>query len=516
MAFTEWRFQQVVSYAVDAAQQIWGAQVVRSLRSLGLPPEWLRTVSNSAEAGAAFERSIPEFVSGEPKLVKCKFKRAWIEHGSWTTIYRVTIQGRGGDHERTLDLRGELVLPTQEPPVQKPSETPFGSEGWHSYVPGLRMLLTFEPPDSALPAMSLLADPEHARILLEDAMRAGSPANADLRIAACSVEVMRYKPGRRYTARYELDVSPDSPLRTWPDRVVAKTHSEGEGRNAYEGMRALWSSKLRTSHAVTIAEPLAFLPDSNVLVQGLIPGKLTLKRLIESSLVPGSPESIRTLSKQVRKVGTGLAELHTCGAERGDAVTWESEMAALEETIRQLEARLPDVANAAAPLLTRLEAAASENPAEPLAPTHRSFRPAQVLLEGDDIGFIDFDGFCRAEPGLDLALFRITLKELCLRALTQDGTRPIDDNALRELMVSLDELGEEFLSGYEEVSTVQRSRLALWEVLVLLDDIFTCWTKLKFEHLGPRLGFLHHHLATGGASLAQGAASTPDRGDPGS
>jgi hypothetical protein len=495
----------VVSRRVDAARQVWGEEVVRDLRGLGRPPEWLRRPSISGEAGAAVARSIPEFVSGELKLLGCKFKRAWLEHGSWTGVYRVTVQDR--EQERTVDLRGELVLPAQDPPARTSSEARFGEEGWHCYVPGLRLVLTAEPPESALPAMSLLADPEQARILLESGMRAGSPANADLRIAGCSLEVMRYKPGRRCTIRYELEFPPDSHDPRWPDRVVAKTYGEDEGRYAYEGMRALWSSRLRTSQVVTIAEPLAFLPESNVLVQGLVPGKLTLKKLIESSLAPGDPESVRTLSPHVRRVGMGLAELHTCGADGGDAITWASEVGAVEETIGKLAMRVPELANAATPLMTLLEAAASEILPEPLVPTHRSFRPAQVLLEGDDIGFIDFDGFCRAEPGLDLALFRITLKELCLRALTQKGKRSVGDEELHEFLVRLDELGDSFLSGYEEVSSVSRGRLALWEALVILDDIFTCWRKLKFDHLERRMDFLHHHLATGGASLAAGRRS---------
>ena len=72
------------------------------------------------------------------------------------------------------------------------------------------------------------------------------------------------------------------------------------------------------------------------------------------------------------------------------------------------------------PLVTRLEALRNVLPAGPLVPTHRSFRPAQILVHDDDIAFIDFDGTCQAEPGLDLALFRATLCDLSLRALEVD------------------------------------------------------------------------------------------------
>ena len=63
-------------------------------------------------------------------------------------------------------------------------------------------------------------------------------------------------------------------------------------------------------------------------------------------------------------------------------------------------------------------------------PAHRSFRPAQVLLCGPDASIIDFDGFCHAEPALDVALFRSTARDIALSELTDDVDRPSSDEAL--------------------------------------------------------------------------------------
>ena len=95
-------------------------------------------------------------------------------------------------------------------------------------------------------------------------------------------------------------------------------------------------------------------------------------------------------------------------------------------------------------------------PAGPLVATHRSFRPAQILVDHDDIAFIDFDGFCQSEAGLDLALFRTTLCDLALRALTKDDV-PLDAGERRECEVELDELCATFLAGYEEVGRDHRA-----------------------------------------------------------
>ncbi len=65
--------------------------------------------------------------------------------------------------------------------------------------------------------------------------------------------------------------------------VIAKTYRGDKGRTAFSGMSALWNSSLRTSEAVTIAEPIAFLEERNVLLQGPVPGASTLEELIRSA-----------------------------------------------------------------------------------------------------------------------------------------------------------------------------------------------------------------------------------------
>jgi Ser/Thr protein kinase RdoA (MazF antagonist) len=287
---------------------------------------------------------------------------------------------------------------------------------------------------------------------------------------------------------YRLEFPPEYEGRGWPNPVVAKTHHGAKGRNAYEGMRALWNSNLRTGSAVTIAEPLAFLPRENVVLQGPVPGELTLEQLVESSLGGGRPDTIDELTRYIAKTGIGLAELHTCGVSSGKLVTLDGELAQLEARIARLAELEPEVAGATRSLLRRLEARAADHPAGRPGPAHRSFRPAQVLLHKGEIGFIDFDGFCQAEPALDLALFRAILKDIGLRALRGDG----------DATAKVEHLCEVFLAGYEAIAPVSRARVALWEALDLLSLVFNCWKKVKPQRLEHRLELLSHHLQTSG------------------
>ena len=101
----------------------------------------------------------------------------------------------------------------------------------------------------------------------------------------------------------------------------------------------------------------------------------------------------------------------------------------------------------------RLEHLADAVPTGPLVPTHRSFRPAQVLIDGGDIAFIDFDGLCTAEPAIDVALFRAALRDATLRHAPDDPA----SRRVREQAVS--SACDEFLAAYEGMTLALASHL---------------------------------------------------------
>ena len=129
-------------------------------------------------------------------------------------------------------------------------------------------------------------------------------------------------------------------------------------------------------------------------------------------------------------------------------------------------------------------------------PTHRSFRPAQVLLHQGDIGFIDFDGLCTAEPACDVALFRASLRKAAAEAPSRTGLPAQMETASR--LDVLDELCDRFLMRYQQVASVAPGRLLLWETVDLLTSVLHCWTKVKPRLLPIRVATLDRHLRTVG------------------
>ncbi len=467
------------------------AAVMTALLQLAKPPDWLVAIEDPARVRADFERAIPELGAGRPAIVKVKFKRAHLEEGHWVTLHRLTVLDDDASSPREIDIRGVLLAPGVVDPVGSTNGAAFESPGWHSYLPSLRLVVDRQPVDVGLPAMSAMADPATAQTTLQDALRSGA-GRAELTLAAATPTVVRYREGLRCTIIYALEYAPGVGT-VGPAGIVAKEYEGDEGRHTYAAMTALWDSPLRFSSTVRIAEPLAFLPEIGMVLQELLPGDSSLKERIAPAFADGVTAGVAALSEIVRKSGRGLAELHSCGATAGPDVTWDDQIAALRLAVSQLSTAMADSSAAMEPLVHALERAAAKVPAAPLVPTHRSFRPAQILLDGESIAFLDFDGYCRAEPGLDLSLFRTTLVDLCLRALEADDAAP-DPEVQRERQAHLDSLCASFLAGYEEVAPVDRERLALWDAVTSAKDIVDCWRKVKFEHLDRRMEFLRQRL----------------------
>jgi aminoglycoside phosphotransferase (APT) family kinase protein len=396
----------------------------------------------------------------------------------------------------------------------------FGADGWRCYVPELRMEFQMAPPGKTLADVPLLTDPQAARALLEQSLRTTGPGYQDLHLEGCTPEVLRAK-GNRSTIRYHLEYPADlaglAASHGWPEQAIAKTYRGKKGQIAYEGMRALWASPLARGDVVHIAEPLAYLPEPPVLLQGLVRGERTLKDLLKSAVTSGTPHDVATLADYMCKTAVGLAALHGSAVQADATVTWENRLAEIREEVAHLAPAVPEFAAAVMALLARLEAQAAACPADPPVPAHGGFRPAQVLLYDGQVGFIDFDDFCQAEPAMDLAQFCATVKSAGLSGALadedadEDGTALPDRQACQARLAELEAFCEVFLAHYEAHHSVSRQRVWLWEALDTLTKLLHSLQKVQPGRLSLRMLLLERHLQALGPAVSPTAqASHPD------
>ena len=453
------------------------------LARLAAMPGWLGVLDDDARVEAALRAVVPG-------LRGAKLSDVRLKNGTWSARCRLDVPGEDGA-ERRLQFRATIVPPGRdEPAATLPTVASQAPErgGW---IPALRLTLVADAePEGKLPALALLTDPERARAFLEQVIRAGTPRYHDLRILSCVPHVMRYSPGSRCTILYQLQLPTEGREASWPDVVVVKTyHRPDKGRIAWEGMQGLWRSPLRTSGIVAIAEPLAWEPELLVLVQGPIRQERTLKDLLLDTLTSGGQAGWEELRGYLTRTAAGLAALHQSGVPSAQHRGFADELAEVREVLGRVTAQLPDLAGAADPLLDEVERLADRVPADTPGPAHRSFRPAQVLLHRGEIGFIDFDGFCHAEPALDVALFRATVRDLGMSTLPAAAS----PEAGRALLARVDELCDEFLASYQALAPISPERVAAWEALDLLTNVLHAWTKAKPNRLTHGIAILQDH-----------------------
>ncbi|HKO23758.1 MAG TPA: hypothetical protein VJY65_03350 [Chloroflexota bacterium] len=488
-----------MSINVERRDQHAPMTVPAGLQPFGALPAWLEAAAQPERVQRALARTIPACAAGELTLEACEIKRLLLKAKTrcWTGSYRVTVAGPQPEQRRVVVLRGTILPPGMDEPAAADAATAFGEPGWRTYLPELRLDLQVEPEETKLTMLPSLTDPEQARALLEESIRRGPGAYSQIRIAAVAPRVVRYKPNSRCTILYHLEYPADlAAARHWPDLVVAKVYHDDKGQNAYAGMRALWESPLATSSAVSIAEPLAYLPDLKLLLQGPIREEQTLSALLRGALRSGRPEDMAAAQDYLRKTAVGLAELHHSGVRCGAPWGWADELANVREKLERLARVVPHLAAAAAPLLERLEALARAYPVDPPVPAHGSFRPNQVLLYQGRIGFSDFDSFCQAEPALDLALFLSAIKDRGMRDLYGKGTSKeaaLDPATCQARLSQVEALGELFLAHYEQHAPVSRQRVALWEACELFTFVLNSWTRVRPVRVIHTLMLLERH-----------------------
>jgi hypothetical protein len=461
------------------------AAISTGLQQFSNLPSWLATTKDHDRTCKVLSRDIPEVSDGSVILKKCRIGHMLLKDGVWQNlcILKVSVPDEPG--ERTIEFNGILFPPGMLSSDHPVIEGVFGTEGWHAILPDLSLELRTPQPETELEAVGLLTDPEKSREFLERSLRGASLAYRSLQIESCIPEIIRYKRGDRCTVLYHLEYVPDIPVESYgPPILVAKTYLQEKGRNAYEGMKALWDASFGSSKSVRIAEPLVYDPDLRVFVQGPVWEEQTLADLFLSALDSGTPEVMGELNEAMQKTAKGLADIHRSGVKIGQAVNWEDEMAEVQAQVTELAKVFPNLSSAARPFLERILQLEAATPPDPFTPSHGTFRPVQVLLNKGEISFIDFDSFCQSEPARDVAMFLSSLMTLGLTLSSFDKDQHSDQTIANPAnwetrFEQVYAICEQFLNTYEQFQPVSRQRVALWEALDLFHYVLSGWMKVK-------------------------------------
>ncbi len=459
-----------------------------------VPSDWLRTIVDAERIADELRRVDPVLAES---LIACRIRRMRLDGSGNACTGSLLLSIRRDDGSvTTATLDASVRPPGGTEPLSPPTAVTgaFGSPGWTCHLAELGFTLTPPAPEEELAAYDDLVSASGAPALLNSALLEGTRADDDVTIETAEPTVMRYKRGSRVTVRYIVTSSGADAAR-FPGMLIAKTHHGSKGRIAHEAMTALWESRLRSSGTVAIAEPLGFDAMRSVLLQGPLAEAETLKSLAVQSLDDPEPGLRARVLELVRRAGVAAAELHDCGVTAVDHVGIEDELAEVAGRIERVRAWSPEPAHWLGALRDRALTLARATPAEPAVPAHRSLRPAQFLVAGDQFGLIDFDGFCMAEPAIDLALFTTVLRSLAVHVgdgSSADVARQTSGDIAARLAVA-EEMCLAFIDGYRSLAPIVDDRVCAWESAYLMSMLLGSWTKLKLNRVPACLRLIDHH-----------------------
>src|SRR5512146_1693630 len=89
----------------------------QGLAQFATMPEWLSAIAEPSRIEDAISCAVPEFMSGELRLLDCRPKRVRLKSDGWSALYQLKVQVSAGseglpqDGPRLVTLRGTLLPP---------------------------------------------------------------------------------------------------------------------------------------------------------------------------------------------------------------------------------------------------------------------------------------------------------------------------------------------------------------------------------------------------------------------
>jgi hypothetical protein len=177
--------------------------------------------------------------------------------------------------------------------------------------------------------------------------------------------------------------------------IVGKGCYRHDGARTFEFMRQLWSEGFSEDALLTIPEPIAYVPEPKLLLQGWASGD-ALYAYIHDPAVALEPVTL---------AARWLAKLHSTRLTGVPVLPPEYEETKLRTYGGVLMQICPEFAERIERFAWRIIASLETLDSRRFVPTHGDFQPKNVCVLRDRVTVIDFDRFALAHPARDLGHF---------------------------------------------------------------------------------------------------------------
>jgi hypothetical protein len=362
------------------------------------------TVSYATIKAASEPDAMAEFLATQvigPVMSSVHVKRVRTKEGRrfeaprvlWN-VYEATLEMPGGGEATPLfwtkaffdDEDCKKYRARTERLLDKLAGNPLDPRGYGRFFPELNLFLFFFPADPVFPTLATVFDVEAMEPLLTEHFQRLRP---DGQVRAVRSVRVKYLPEISCILRYEGDGGEDRPL-----AIYGKVQHSGRGQLTYDVMKALWDSPARANGDLVIAEPLAYYPRFDLLLQSALSGEE----------VKGDRHS-EVFIAQCEAAGRTIGHIHSSSITVGEPHTIDVELDRLHRRLEEFKMSSPKLYLMLRDLLKQITAKGARIRAEATVPSHGDYKYNQFLYDGEKFGLIDVEYFVQAEPSFDLGKY---------------------------------------------------------------------------------------------------------------
>jgi len=326
---------------------------------------------------------VPEAPLGQARATYVHYKP-----GTFCLVdYAIQADGRTFD-AYAIAHRSDAAIKIQNAREKDHAPGPLGIGRF--VVEDLALVVSFFPNDRRLRTLPILVDETRCHRLFQKIF----PDRAEMWKA--SVETIRYRPERRYSARLVVAGQPQAVLKVY-------------GAEDY-GIAARGAKALRSSPPLRVPRRIAKSSGRHLLAFDWMDG-----RLLQEALTDGSLES-----DVFERVGRALAVLHSQRAKGLPVRSRDAEAASLLHVAADLGVLWPPLAERAWDLARDVARGIVRGP-DAVVPVHGDFQAEHVLLMDEEVRVIDLDEVARADPTIDLGNFLAHLELDRVRRVVDSG-----------------------------------------------------------------------------------------------
>lgn len=330
-------------------------------------------------------------------------------------------------------------------------------------APELGLSLQRFPADKHLPALAACCDTAFPSALFMglQAVARKQLNDPEWQLSTLQATPIRYKPASRCVIRYRLQLQHTMrPEHTSLDLFGKLYEDLRLADNAFALQEQLYQEQQQAGELPLLPRPLAMLEALGLVINEAVEVQQhiaqepqwnmlrTGTRVCQPTFVQGRGGVITKVvvpEEELRLAAQALARLHNSRLHPnpGTPRTGAKEARRAQERVRQIAEHAPALQERLAALAERLAEHLQNHTVEHYCAVHGGFKASQLLYHSHNVFVVDFDGFCTADPALDVGYFLAYLRPSGLWYKRQ-GMRQWFEKATR---IFLDEY-HKMMAGY--------------------------------------------------------------------